>query len=79
MRYFCNSDIVKLARQEIEGKTQAQWAKENGISPAYLSEFLSGYVTAGPLILKALGFNQRPFYRRVAQEMARATVRARRK
>ncbi len=65
MRYFSNSDLVKLARKKIEGKTQREWAKQNGVSVAYLNGFLKGRWTAGPLILKALGFTPQSFHKRV--------------
>jgi predicted transcriptional regulator len=65
MRYFCNSDLVKLARQEIGDGTQKEWAKRKGVSVPYLCDFLNGRIEAGPMILRALGFHVRPFYKRV--------------
>jgi hypothetical protein len=34
--------------------TQQEWARKNGISPQYLSDFMTGRKAPGPLILAAL-------------------------
>ena len=45
-------------------RTQLHLADELGISRSMLSEFLAGKKNAGPVLLKALGFDPRPHYRR---------------
>lgn len=47
--------------------TQRDLAKTLGISTAYLSDFLAGKRGAGPTILKALGYEIEPVYRRSPQ------------
>lgn len=46
------------------GVTQRDIAKELGISTAYLCDFLAGRREAGPTILKKLGFDIAPLYRK---------------
>ncbi len=63
--YRSEKDLVKIVRAQLgPDKTQKEWAKEAGISPAYLSDFLQGRRGAGPAILRALKFEPTPYYRR---------------
>jgi transcriptional regulator with XRE-family HTH domain len=60
---------AETIRQEIKARigydvTQRSLAKQYGISAAYLSDFLAGNREAGPKILKALGYESEPFYRK---------------
>ena len=67
--YRTEQDLVDMIRDQIgDRKTQKEWAKKAGISPAYLSDFLQGRRGAGPAILKALGFDPTPFYRKAADD-----------
>ena len=63
--YRSDREIAEMVRSQIgEKSTQKQWAEQAGISAAYLSDFLLGKRGAGPAILKALGFEPRPYYRK---------------
>lgn len=66
MRIFRTSrQIADGLRARIKyGVTQRDIAKELGISTAYLCDFLAGKREAGPTILKKLGFDTDPLYRR---------------
>lgn len=56
------------AHLAVNGKRQKDWAIEHGISPQYVSDFLSERRKPGPAILKALGFELTPYYRRRAHD-----------
>lgn len=56
------ADILK-ARLGYEVK-QRDLAQECGVSPAYMSDFLVGNREVGPTILKALGYEITPYYRK---------------
>jgi hypothetical protein len=63
--YRSERDLAELVKAQIGyHKTQTEWAKKAGISRAYLSDFLAGKRGAGPAILKALGFEPTPYYRK---------------
>jgi hypothetical protein len=50
-------DVRQMVRDDmpIAGcTTQQEWARKNGISPQYLSDFMTGRKAPGPSILKAL-------------------------
>jgi hypothetical protein len=59
-------DVRALLRARING-SQASWAKANGVSPAYVSDVLSGRREPGDAILKALGLVRHPVAYRKAQ------------
>lgn len=65
MRYFKGGDLVEMVKARINyDTTQRDIAKEFGISPAYLSDFLQGKRWPGPAILKGLGFEVEPYFKR---------------
>lgn len=50
-------DIRAMVREDMvimKAATQQEWARRNGISPQYLSDFMTGRKAPGPLILDAL-------------------------
>ena len=64
--YRSEQDLVALLRSQIgENGTQKDWAAKAGVSAVYVSDFLQGKRNAGPAILRALGFDPKPYYRRV--------------
>lgn len=70
MNYRTDRELAAMIKAQIDRHipgTQAAWAKQAGISQAYLSDFLQGKRGAGPAILKAIGFEPTPFYRKAAQ------------
>jgi transcriptional regulator with XRE-family HTH domain len=67
MRYYSNDEIIALALIMRGERSQKALAKELGISEPYLSDFLNGRRDAGPAILKALGFDHMPFYRKAGK------------
>lgn len=63
--YLTETELVDLLRTQIgENGTQKQWAYQAGISEAYVSDFLQERRRAGPAILRALGFDATPYYRK---------------
>jgi hypothetical protein len=65
MRYASNADLIAIVKARINYETtERDIANEFGISASYLSDFLQGKRDAGPAILKALGFDEQPFYKR---------------
>ena len=58
-------EIVEALRSRIAYRRgQERLAKELGISRPYLSELLAGKKKPGPAILKALGYDPTPYYRK---------------
>jgi hypothetical protein len=58
-------DIRAMVRDDMvimRACTQQEWARRNGISPQYLSEFMTGRKAPGPLILDALGLRRVVLY-----------------
>lgn len=66
-RFHKDLDLPALLRAELEkrGETQREWAKRHGISDAYVSDFLLERRKAGPAILRALGFDEAPYFKRL--------------
>jgi hypothetical protein len=63
--YRNDRELAEQVRASIgHNGTQKQWAEDIGISTAYLSDFLNGNRGAGPAILKALGYEATPYYRK---------------
>ena len=63
--YKTDRELAEMVKGQIGyRKTQRRWAKDAGISASYLSDFLQGNRGAGPAILKALGFENEPYYRK---------------
>lgn len=67
MRYFSNADLIELVRAECDGRSQKEWAAKNGLAASYVSDFLNGRRDAGPALLRALGFDPQPFYRKASR------------
>lgn len=58
-------DIRAMVRDDMvimKAATQQEWARANGISPQYLSDFMVGRKAPGPLILAALGLKRVVMY-----------------
>lgn len=53
-----------LRRACQQAGTAAAWAKDHGLSPAYVSDTLSRKREPGPAILKALGLTSEMQYRK---------------
>lgn len=65
MQYRTDRYIVAELRGRINyATTQREIAAELGVSNGYLSEVLAGKKSIGEKILKALGYDPRPHYRR---------------
>lgn len=65
MIYRTDEQIAAELRSKIGyATTQTAMAEELGLSKAYLSEVLAGKKSVGKKILKALGYEPTPFYRR---------------
>lgn len=62
--YRTEQELVRVVKAQIGERPQKEWAKNAGISAAYLSDFLQGRRRAGPAILRAAGFDLTPYYRR---------------
>ena len=67
MHYATDRDLAAhiKAQARAKNKTQRKMADELGISEAYLSDFLNGRRNAGPTILKRLGYDPTPHYKRL--------------
>ena len=66
MLYRTDEQIAAELRSRIGySTTQTAIAKELGISKAFLSEVLAGKKAVGKKVLKALGYQPVPYYRRV--------------
>ena len=66
MKFTSEPDIIDRLRDRIGYKrSQTKLAEELGISRSYLCELLAGAkVKPGPEILKALGYDPTPYYRK---------------
>ena len=65
MQYRNDQYIAAELRGRINyATTQSEVAAELGVSTAYLSEVLAGKKNVGEKILKALGYDPQPYYRR---------------
>ena len=67
MAIFNNEQDIRRvlhAHLAVNKKKQKEWAKEHGISEQYISDFLAERRSPGPAILRALGFELAPYYRR---------------
>jgi predicted transcriptional regulator len=63
--YKSEDDIVAAIRARVSYDVgQSDIAQELGISQSYLSELLSGKKSLGPLVLKKLGFDPKPHFRK---------------
>lgn len=60
--------LAALAQSVAAGGNQLSWCKQNGISPAYLSDVLSGRRDPGPKILDALGLEPVTLYQPKLQQ-----------
>lgn len=70
MSYASDRDIAEMLKAKLGPKrTQKVVAEELGISEAYLSDFLNGRRNAGPMILKGLGYDPTPHYRKHGKEL----------
>jgi transcriptional regulator with XRE-family HTH domain len=59
---------LDMIRGRLEsGKTQAEVAKELGVSTPYLSDILKGKRDCGPKVLRALGLERVTVYREAAE------------
>ncbi len=69
MAYVSATDLAAMIKAKLDkkDKTQRALAVELGISEAYLSDFLNGRRGAGPAILKRLGFEPTPYYRKAKE------------
>lgn len=54
--------VYAALRRAIGTDKQSEWAREHGISPAYLSFVLNGVRPPGPAILAAIGMRRRVVY-----------------
>lgn len=64
-KYVSSREIAEQVKQHVSYKIrQRDIARKLGVSNSYLSDFLAGNREAGPKILKALGFQTVPYYRK---------------
>lgn len=67
MAIFLNSsELVELVNCHLIDNelSQKDFAKATGISTSYLCDFLQGKRRPGPTILKALGFEEQPYFKK---------------
>lgn len=62
MKRMTESDVVNLLKKEQGERTAAQFAKEIGISPQYLSDVFTRRRSPGPAILEYLGLRRNESY-----------------
>lgn len=64
-KYLPAEDVLAYVKNEVSNcESQAYWARAAGISPQYLSDFLAERRGPGPAILKAIGYEPTPYYRK---------------
>ena len=64
-------DPIRVLRDAvIEAGSQKNWAKANGLSPAYVNDLLQGRREPTSAILEALGLEKIVYYRRLDAETA---------
>lgn len=62
-------DIIEVVRAKITYRRhQTALAAELGVSRSYLSEFLAGKKSPGPVILRAIGYDPSPYYRKAERK-----------
>jgi hypothetical protein len=61
-RYHSKSDILKLIRKRLDGRTQSDLANELGISEQHLSDILHNRRAPGDRAVETLGFKQVMMY-----------------
>lgn len=65
MKAMTADEVRNLLRRACQqAGTAAAWAKDHGLSPAYVSDTLSRKREPGPAILKALGLTSEMQYRK---------------
>ncbi len=63
--FYTEGDLRDLLGRELAKRgAQKRWAQEHGISGAYVSDFLNSRRRPGDAILRAMGFDVEPHYRR---------------
>lgn len=66
---YCTApQVIRAARAIIGKEYQKEWARRFHISESYLSDFLNGNRPPGPRLLKALGFERKPYYRKARKK-----------
>jgi hypothetical protein len=56
------SGITKLLRKAVEPSGQAEWARANGMSQAYVNDVCNFKVKPGPKIARALGYRKKAVF-----------------
>lgn len=59
------ADVVQMLGREVRRVGARRWAKDHGVSEAYVSRVLSGEARPGAKIFSALGLERVVVYRRV--------------
>lgn len=64
--YLTTDDIIEHVRKLLADrkKTQKQYAAELGVAETFLGDVLNKRRPLGPLMLKRLGYDATPYYRR---------------
>lgn len=63
--YVQDDQVVELLKQDVTRiGTLRGYARLKNMSPPYLSRVLRGQKPVSPIILRALGFETTPYYRR---------------
>jgi hypothetical protein len=63
--YFRDEQVVELLKQDVaQIGTLRGYARLKNMSPPYLSRVLRGEKPISPVILRALGFERAPYYRK---------------
>lgn len=72
MSYVNDRDLADSLKSKAAArkKSQRDLAQELGISEAYLSDFLNGRRSAGPTILRRLGYDPTPYYKKAGKAAA---------
>lgn len=55
-------DVRQLLRQHIAGTTMRKWAREHGVTHAYVSLVLGGHARPGAALLNAMGLKKTVSY-----------------
>jgi transcriptional regulator with XRE-family HTH domain len=67
-------DVRQIIRERLEGGTQVALARKLKITPAYLSDILSGARDPGRRVLRALGLGRTVEYYPVRSRKGQASV-----
>lgn len=62
MKKLSQSDVLKMLKDDQGERSAAEYARQIGISPQYLSDIYCGRRDPGPAVLEYLGLQKTEFY-----------------